>query len=88
MSLDLFLLTVAFSIVFTGVYVKTGKNLFSALLLRYAAINTSLSNIPSYRTGIGGNRTAMLYMLIFYIAAAILIVLRKPFCRLGEEKAE
>ena len=58
-----FLLTPLFSLVNTWVYLRTGRNLFSALLL-HTAINTSLSLFPPFEPVIGGNQLSLTYLLV------------------------
>ncbi|MCF7941498.1 MAG: CPBP family intramembrane metalloprotease [Spirochaetia bacterium] len=75
-----FLLSEAFSILFTGVYLLTGNNLFSALLL-HTAINTSLSLFPPIEQRSGGDRRAMVYLMLIYGVAAIMLILLRPALR-------
>jgi membrane protease YdiL (CAAX protease family) len=67
------------SMVFTWVYLRTGRSLFSALLL-HTAINTSFSLFPPFEPVTGGNQLTMTYLLILYaILCMLLLVLDRPF---------
>lgn len=70
------LLTIAFSIVFTWFFLGTNRNLFSALLF-HTAINTSLSLFPPIEQKIGGNQMALTYLMIAYVCVAGLIVAKE-----------
>jgi uncharacterized protein len=74
MSFAVFLpLTLAFSFIFTWVYLRTNLNLFSALLL-HTTINTSLNLFPTVELEAGGERSAMAYLLLLYALAAVIVV--------------
>lgn len=68
-----FLLTIAFSVMFTWFYLKTYSNLFGALLF-HTAINTALSVFPPVEQIIGGNQMAFTYLMIAYVFVALIIV--------------
>lgn len=68
------LLAVGFSFPFTWFYLKTGRSLFSALLL-HAAINTSLNAFPVIDPRLGRDQPAFLYLLAAYAVAALILVL-------------
>lgn len=70
------LLAVAFSILFTWFFLRTGRNLFSALLF-HTAINTSLSLFPPVEQRAAGNQMAMTYLLIAYVCAATLVGIKE-----------
>lgn len=70
------LLTIAFSIVFTWFFLGTNRNLFSALLF-HTAINTSLSLFPPIEQKIGGNQMALTYLMIAYVCISGLIVAKE-----------
>lgn len=67
------LLTVAFSYIFTWIFVKTDCNLFSALLL-HTTINTSLNIFPPIEQISGGNQRAFIYLSLLYLAAALILI--------------
>ncbi|MGC9356252.1 MAG: CPBP family intramembrane glutamic endopeptidase [Anaerolineae bacterium] len=67
-------LGVAFSIPITWVFLRTERNLFSALLF-HTAINASLSVFPPIEQEVGGNQMALTYMLIGYVLVDLVIVL-------------
>ncbi len=67
------LLTVAFSFIFTWIFIKTVCNLFSALLL-HTTINTSLNIFPPIEQITGGNQKAFIYLSLLYLAAALILV--------------
>lgn len=71
------LLAMAFSVLFTWFYLKTDRNLFSALLF-HTAINATLSVIPSIELKPDGNQMAFTYMMISYICLSIAIILIDP----------
>ena len=71
------LLTVAFSILFTWLYLRTDRNLFSALLF-HTAINTSLSLFPPIELRAGGNQMALTYLMIAYALLALILVVLEP----------
>ena len=66
-------LTVAFSFIFTWIFLKTGCNLFSALFL-HTTINTSLNIFPPIEQITGGNQNAFIYLSLLYLAAAFFLV--------------
>jgi len=68
------LLTLAFSVIFTRIYIRTDYNLFSALLL-HAALNTSLNIFPPIEQVAGGNQAAFTYLTLLYLIAACIIIL-------------
>jgi membrane protease YdiL (CAAX protease family) len=70
------LLTIAFSIVFTWFFLGTNRNLFSALLF-HTAINTSLSLFPPIELKIGGNQMALTYLMITYVCISGLIIAKE-----------
>jgi membrane protease YdiL (CAAX protease family) len=72
------LLAVAFSVLFTWIYLRTKRNLFSALLL-HTAINTSLSIFPPIEQRIGGSQVAFIYMTGLFLLAAIIVVILDRF---------
>ncbi len=65
---------VAFSVLFTWAYIKTNRNLFTALLF-HTAINTSLSVFPPFEQKIGGNHTAFIYLAGAYALVALGVVI-------------
>lgn len=67
------LLAIAFSIFFTWFYLKTDRNLFSALLF-HTAINTSLSVFPPVEQRAGGNQMAFTYLMVAYALASLVVV--------------
>jgi uncharacterized protein len=69
-------LAVAFSFLFTWAYLRTDANLFSALLF-HTTINTSLSLFPTVELEAGGERSAMVYMMVLYAFVALVVVLRE-----------
>ncbi|MHC1781835.1 MAG: CPBP family intramembrane glutamic endopeptidase [Anaerolineaceae bacterium] len=74
-----FLLTIGFSMVFTWIYHRTGRNLFSALLL-HTAINTSASLFPPIELKAGVAQTGLVYLMAFFLlASAVLIVKERGF---------
>ncbi len=76
MSISVFLLlTVAFSFIFTWMFIKTDFNLFSALLL-HTTINTSLNIFPTVETAPGGDQAAFTYLMILYVLSVIILVAR------------
>jgi uncharacterized protein len=75
MRFEVFLaLTIAFSFLFTWLYLKTKNNLFTALLL-HTAINTSISLFPPIEQRIGGNQTAFFYLMVIYTLLALGFIL-------------
>ena len=79
------LLTIAFSIFFTWFYLKTDRNLFSALLF-HTAINTSLSLFPPVEQKAGGNQMAFTYLMVAYVLASlVVVVLQLPFWKGRED---
>lgn len=70
------LLTTAFSILFTCFFLRTSRNLFSALLF-HTAINTALSLFPPIEQKIGGNQMALTYLMIAYACVSVLIVVKE-----------
>lgn len=77
MAFGVFLsLSVAFSIIFTWVYIRTKHNVFSALLL-HAAINTSMSIFPPIEQRVGGNQMAFTYLMGIYWSVTLVIVVRE-----------
>lgn len=70
------LLAVGFSIVFTWLWIRTNRNLFSALLF-HAAINTSFSLFPPVELQAGGNQQAFTYLMGAYFILAIVLVVRE-----------
>ncbi len=78
MPFGIFLLLGAlFSILFTWFFLRTNRNLFSALLF-HTAINTSLSLFPPIEQKIGGNQMALTYLMIAYLCVSGLIIARDP----------
>jgi uncharacterized protein len=74
MPFEVFLpLTVAFSVLFTWAYLRTNLNLFTALLL-HTTINTSFNLFPQVELEAGGERSAMVYLLVLYALAALIVV--------------
>jgi membrane protease YdiL (CAAX protease family) len=71
------LLAVGFSVLFTLAYLRTERNLFSALLL-HTVINTSLSLFPPIEQRAGGNQMALTYLALAYVVVAVVLVLREP----------
>jgi uncharacterized protein len=71
------LLAIAFSVLFTWFFLRTGRNLFSALLF-HTAINMSLSLFPPIEQRIGGNQTALNYLMVAFAFVAVLIVIKEP----------
>lgn len=71
------LLATAFSILFTWFYLRTNRNLFSALLF-HTAINTSLSLFPPIEQKISGNQMALTYLMIAYVCVSVFIIVREP----------
>jgi uncharacterized protein len=69
-------LTIAFSFLFTWAYLRTGMNLFSALLL-HTTINTSLNLFPTVELEAGGERSAMVYLLALFSSVALFVVIRE-----------
>lgn len=67
-------LAILMSIFFTYFYLRTGKNLFSALLF-HASVNTSLSLFPPVEQKAGGNYMALVYLVLFYLCLVIVIAL-------------
>jgi membrane protease YdiL (CAAX protease family) len=78
MSFGIFLLlATAFSVLFTWFFLRTNRNLFSALLF-HTAINTSLSLFPPIEQKIGGNQMAFTYLMIAYACVSALIIIKEP----------
>ena len=71
------LLVTGFSVLFTLAYVRTGRNLFSALLL-HTVINTSLSLFPPIEQRAGGNQMALTYLALAYVVVAVVLVVKEP----------
>ena len=77
MSFGLFLpLTLAFSIFFTWIYIRTDFNLFSALLL-HTALNTSLALFPPIEQVAGGSQTPFVHLMLLYLVAALVLIIRE-----------
>lgn len=75
MRFDVFVfLAIGFSVFFTWFYLKTGNNLFTALLF-HTAINTSISLFPPIEQRVGGDQTAFLYLMVFYALLALVLIL-------------
>ncbi len=72
-----FLLTTAFSLVFTLIFLRTKRNLFSALLL-HTAINTAFALFPPFEQKLGGNQMALTYLMLAYVGLAVLLVVAAP----------
>jgi membrane protease YdiL (CAAX protease family) len=72
--------TVAFTILFTWIYLKTDRNLFSALLL-HTALNTSFSLFPPIVKQTGVHQPGFSYLTAAYLIIALIIVVleRKTF---------
>lgn len=70
------LLGIALSFLFTTFFLRTNRNLFSALLL-HTAFNTSLSLFPPIEQKIGGNQMALTYLLIAYLCVSVLIIVQE-----------
>jgi uncharacterized protein len=76
MRFEVFLaLTIAFSFLFTWLYLKTKNNLFTALLL-HTAINTAISLFPPIEQRLNGNQYALIYLTILYVVVAVLLILK------------
>jgi uncharacterized protein len=75
MPLGIFLiLTEAFTFLITWVYLRTKRNLFSALLL-HTSINTWLSLFPPIEKVSGGNQVGLTILAVLYVIVAVAIVL-------------
>lgn len=75
MNFGLFmLLTLAFSFIFTMVYIRTGYNLFSALLL-HAVINTSMNLFPPIEQIPGESLAGFSYLVGLYLISALLLII-------------
>jgi uncharacterized protein len=68
-----FVLAIAFSVLFTWFYLRTNKNLFTALLF-HTAINTSLSVFPPIEQKLGGNQAAFTYLMLTYVLVALGVI--------------
>ena len=74
MPLGIFLIMVeAFSILTTWVYLRTGRNLFSALLF-HTSINTCLSIFPPIIKITGGNQVGLTYLMVGYALVALIVL--------------
>ena len=71
------LLATMFSVLFTWFFLRTNRNLFSALLF-HTAINTSLSLFPPVEQKFGGNQMALTYLMIAYACVSALIIIKDP----------
>jgi len=69
-----FSMTLALGVLFTWFYLRTGRNLFSALLL-HTAINSSLSIFPPLEQRAGGNQMALTYLMLGYLLVALVVVI-------------
>ena len=77
MSFAIFLpLTLAFSIFFTWIYIRTDYNLFSALLL-HTSLNSSISLFPPIEQVAGGSQTPFAYLVLLYLVAALVLIIRE-----------
>jgi membrane protease YdiL (CAAX protease family) len=65
--------TVALSILFTWLYVRTENKLFSALLF-HTAFNASLSIFPPIEQRAGSDQHAFVYMMMLYVITAVTVV--------------
>lgn len=74
------LLTIAFSVLFTWLFLRTSRNLFSALLF-HTAINTSLSLFPPIEQRIGGDQMAFTYLMVAYGCLAVLVIVKESVLR-------
>jgi uncharacterized protein len=70
------LLATTFSVLFTWFFLRTNRNLFSALLF-HTAINTSLSLFPPVEQKFGGNQMAFTYLMIAYACVSVLIMIKE-----------
>lgn len=71
-------LTIPLSLLFTWVYLRTGRNLFSALLL-HTAINTSMNLFPPIEPQVGGNQMALTYLCVgYYLLIAVIVFRDRP----------
>lgn len=66
-------LAILMSILFTYFYLRTGKNLFSALLF-HTAINTALSLFPPVEQKTGGNYLALVYLMLLYLCLVLMMI--------------
>ena len=88
MPLGIFLVMVeAFTILITWVYLRTGRNLSSALLF-HTAINTWLSVFPPIVKITGGNQIGVTYLMLAYLVVALVVLVaeRRLFFRAVENK--
>lgn len=69
-------LTLAFSIFFTWVYIKTDYNLFSALLL-HTALNTFFNLFPPIEQVAGGGHAPFAFLLLLYLVTALVLIIRE-----------
>jgi uncharacterized protein len=65
--------TVFFSILFTWFYLRTGRNLFSALLF-HTTLNTFLGVFPPIDKSGGANQVGLTYVMVAYGIVALLVV--------------
>lgn len=82
-----FLLTIGFSIIFTWTFCRTGRNLFSALLL-HTAINTAASLFPPIEMKAGAAQTGLIYLMAIFLLASTVLIIRERgfwFKRIGIE---
>lgn len=77
-------LATAFSILFTWFYLRTNRNVFSALLF-HTAINTSFSIFPPVEPRPGGDQMAFTYLTIAYAVVATIVVLKDDTLRQHED---
>ncbi len=88
MPLGIFMIMVeAFTILITWVYLRTGRNLSSALIF-HTAINTWLSVFPPIEKLKGGNQIGVTYLMLAYLVVAIVVLVaeRRLFFRAVENK--
>jgi CAAX protease family protein len=79
-------MTLAFTVLFTWFYLRTDRNLFSALLF-HTTLNTFLSVFPPIEKIDGGNQVGMTYLMIAYGIVALIVVIfeRKLFFKAAVE---
>jgi membrane protease YdiL (CAAX protease family) len=77
MPLGIFLILVeAFTVLITWAFLRTGRNLFSALLF-HTSINTMLSVFPPIEKIVGGNQMGFTYLTIAYVVTALVIIFKE-----------
>ena len=85
MPMGIFLvMTIAFTLLFTWFYLRTGDNLFSALLF-HTTLNTFLGVFPPIEKVVGGNQLGMTYLMFAYgiLALAVVILEKNLFTKKG-----